>query len=506
MTKLIPSFAQIGIAALVLLSFGLRLCVFQETPYVTGWDGYFYLIQVQSLLETGAMHTTDSSLIYPFLLVWVKLIGDYVLAFKVVAALLSSVFVGLTCWLGWRFSKRWEVALLLGSWFVFSPHLTYFAAQYPKNLLGLIFFLGLMLVLSFFEKSPRKYSILILFSMLILNYFGHRMTFVCSVGLLVAWSIFRWFNWKWWLGSLVVGVGFILTSSLFSGVLNLSDLDRFDGMFTLELQFAVWSFYQSFSEVNLLSFSWKFEIFSNVILLVSAGLYIAKQWFLGDYKEDTNIDVSFDWSLFYANLLLVYGLLFPFFKWSLVGFSYRLVLVFFLITPIVTIFIAKEFSKKILIGLSFILVSSSFYSIQSYQPKKHDAPYLTYEKATKKTLQKIPATSIELLIAHNSLAEYFTFTTHIDALPWLPEYTIDSTQLWRIATDIRPNQLEYYLTPQQQKLTHRLTVQYFLIREDVWQFFLKEVKKDNDIGLLNELQTWRNPHCIRPGFLLKLKE
>ena len=109
----------------------------------------------------------------------------------------------------------------------------------------------------------------------------------------------------------------------------------------------------------------------------------------------------------------------------------------------------------------------------------------------------------ELVIAHNTLAEYFTFTSGIDAMPWLPEYEIKKSKLWRIATDVRWATMRAFLSDEDERLVHRIGVNYFLMPEFVWQTFLNELNSEKEIELLKQINTWRNPHKIRPGFLLK---
>ena len=139
-----------GIVSLMTLTFIQHLWTFVQTPYVTGWDGYFYLIQAKAIIEEGSMHSSDSSLIYPLLVVLVQVFGDYILTFKVLTALIVSLIVGVSYQLGAEISQKKEIGLLLAVWFVFSPHLTYVAAQFPKNILGFLFFLLTILILSRF--------------------------------------------------------------------------------------------------------------------------------------------------------------------------------------------------------------------------------------------------------------------------------------------------------------------------------------------------------------------
>ena len=76
--------------------------------------------------------------------------------------------------------------------------------------------------------------------------------------------------------------------------------------------------------------------------------------------------------------------------------------------------------------------------------------------------------------------------------------------MWRIAADVRELELEYYIGEENMKYVKRLNMGYFLIREDLWQLFLKLViEKDNDTELYNRVNTWKNPSEVRPYYLGK---
>lgn len=119
----------------------LRLWSYSQTTFATGWDSYFYLIQIKSLATEGQMHSSDLSLIYPLMYGVHALVGDYELAFKVCAAALATAFGIATYHLVSKTTNSTILALLAIAYSTFSPHLSYFAAQYPKNLLGLILFI-----------------------------------------------------------------------------------------------------------------------------------------------------------------------------------------------------------------------------------------------------------------------------------------------------------------------------------------------------------------------------
>ncbi|MFT5619652.1 MAG: hypothetical protein ACI85I_002899, partial [Arenicella sp.] len=54
--------------------------------------------------------------------------------------------------------------------------------------------------------------------------------------------------------------------------------------------------------------------------------------------------------------------------------------------------------------------------------------------------------------------------------------------------------------------TKKLSIGYYLIREDSWQAFLNKLQKNRELETLHQLETWRNPNKMRPSYLLKGKK
>lgn len=434
------------------------------------------------------MHSSDQSLIYPLLRVVNWFSGDYIAAYKMTAALLA----GLLTWGMYQVAIRWSqsmyVALLIGSISLFSPHLTYFAAQYPKNLLGFVFLLWLIASL----KERTSYSALVYW---ILNFFGHRLTFGLATIFALGWSIRNFLSIKKVIILLITG-GFLFgLSFVIPGLPNLTDIQRFEGLLSSDIQWAPYSFIKTFGAEDRIAIPWLTEIIiASLVYFLSIPflVQVEKRWLL--------------WTLFGISSLL----LFPFFTWDLTGMAYRFFLIYILLAPLFIPLLLKvnqdKITKVTLVFISLLLMLGSSYSYKSYQPAKHDAAYAKYAKLTEKSMEYLNPDSTALVIAHNALAEYFTFTTEIDALPWNPEYEILPTKLWRIATDIRQSEMGYYLSENELQQVHKIGIRYFLLPDYLWQKILQKATTAGDDFLLKKLNTWRNPHRIRPAFLLKKKK
>jgi len=470
------------------VSFCLRFFALSQTPYANGWDGYFYINQVRSFLEEGKMDVPDSSFIYPLLILTQIITNDYILSLKIVSCILAGAFSVSLFLLSLKWSKNLKTAVVLGCFTIFSPHLTYFTAQYLKNLLGVVLFLWLLYSID----SKVKFLSLIL---LVINFFGHRVTALLSfIALLVNYLFLRLSRYSAVIVTLFLFM-FLLVGPLLPGILNTFDIERFQGVFASYPQFAPYSFIKTFG-VELISIHWFIEIIVVcaifAVALVYAGLQIIRR------KIDHRLTLL---------LIILLLLIFPFFKWSLDGPGIRLLFIFILLCPLLIIILIKDLRNgHATTIICLVLLLSGFFSCKSYQPTKHDPPYGVYDVIAQEIASRPNKSAYELIIAHKSLAEYIVYATGIDAMSWLPEYAVDTEKLWRVVADVRDIQYSFYLDTEDLSKIHRLTPSYCLVREDVWKKFIMNVKNDQNNELLDELNTWKNPNKIRPYFMLKNKE
>lgn len=474
------------LVSLFTVSFVYRFLALSQTPYANGWDGYFYINQVRSFVEEGKMDVPDSSLIYPLLMLVQVVTNNYILSLKILSCVLAGSFSMSVFLLSLKWSDNIRAAMVLACFTLFSPHLTYFAAQYPKNLFGVILFLWLL----YFADSKIKFLPLLL---LVLNFFGHRITAVLSFLSLLAHYIFVRLPRYSMVIVIVFSFLFLIAGFLIPGILNLFDLERFRGIFTASYpHFAPYSFVKTFG-TELISVYWLAEIVSICIVFVVAIVFAGAQ--ITRKKSDHRMTTL---------LIILLLLIFPFFEWSLEGAAFRLLFVFILVCPLLTLFLIKDLRNSYVTGVLCVgFFLSGLVSYKSYRPAKHDPPYGVYNVAARQIASTVDNSTCELIIAHKSLAEYMVYATGIDAMSWIPEYEIETEKLWRIAADVKDIQFSFYLEAKDLDLIYRLTPSYCFIREDVWRKFIGNVEKDHNTTLLEELRGWRNPDKLRPYFMLK---
>jgi hypothetical protein len=479
---------SVGLCTIIFAaSFSIRFVAVDQTPYANGWDGYYYINQVKALLEEGRMDVPDSSLVYPLLVIIQLVTHDYVLSFKILTCLLAATFSLVLFLLSRKWSENEKASLVLGTFSLFSPHLTYFSAQYPKNLLGVILFLALLYSL----ESRMKFMSFVL---LVLNFFGHRVTAVLSfLVLLIHYSFGKLPRRMLVICGLLLLMMFTGVGLLVPGVLNVFDIERLQGIFSASPQFAPMSFIRTFG-LELISIPWLIEIVMACALFIFSTFYMVNQ--IRRHKIDRRLVIV---------LIVLLVLICPFFNWSLEGPAFRFVLMFILLCPVLGIFFISQLRNNYIILISCGTFCSLGLSNKTYNPEKHDPPYAVYHKVNTQILSMHDTASLELIVGHKSMAEFIVYETGIDAMSWLPEYSVDKEKLWRVAADVKDVQFRYYLSSPDLMFVKRLTPSYCFVREDVWQKLITLVKADNNIDLINDLNTWRNPDKVRPFFMMKNK-
>ncbi|MCK5841841.1 MAG: hypothetical protein KAH31_06725 [Candidatus Sabulitectum sp.] len=526
-----------------------------STEYANGWDGYYYLIQVQSLNNTGAMHSPEYSLVYLPVIALHAITGDYVASYKISAALIKTLFVlsvySLTLSL-LRARKpincvdsnntSFYAALLAAALSAASPSLNFFFTQFPKNLLGfalLFFFISLVYRTSRIWRTRTRRNILgIRFlagsagSVLLLGatYFTHRFSAVLSLVFLMLFflpwlkrlsdhlrttkkqskgsSLVSWLRKHIRKAILLIPlIFFVLLSGKLSLALSFYDLEVITDNLSHTPIFVPVSFIQAFGYEKLTT-AWTIEIFLACVLpVLTVTLLLCRKRFnflrLG--RE------------YYILIIISLTGPFPFFKFSLTGLSYRLLYATLLIFPLLCapyinhgIHKIIEFTtdkkrqrlESMLILLFVFLLISSFYTGRSYNPEIHDPPYDLYQELAEESITALADIEFELIIAHKALAEIITYTHEVDALPWAPEDYFPRQRVWRITAGILRDEVAMYLSPElADRYFFSLSRDYALMREDHWEAFVQSIA--NEPVMLEAVHTWRNPMEQRPAYMQK---
>lgn len=467
---------------LSLLSVFIRFIALNQTSFANGWDGYYYLMQAHSFITYGHLQSADSSLIYPYFIFFSYLIPNYEMAFKVGAAILGGMFSFACFYVIYTYFKSFNLAVLGTAISIFSPGITYFVSQFPKNLLGLVF-----LVFALFYLTQKKYLLVLIF--VLLATLTHRLTGALGI-IFILVSFVKSLPWKY----LAFAAITLIIISFLPGILHVSDLERFDGELSIVPQFAPISFLQlGITRGKIL---WILEV---EIVSLSAIIYIF--FIVKDAIREKRI--SFERLGF---LILFVILMFPFMVMRHGSMAYR----FFLLLPFVTPFIAiatlKNINVRVIRFLTLVFLTASFISYRSYDPRLHDAPNKLYHDIAFRINEKYSPENFPLIIAHKSLAEVIIFKTKFDALNWAVPANFEKTKVLRVVHGIPQRFLDRYDINNSTSRVTWLGSNYCIMPELVWETTLEKAKKRDDRQFLKLVHKGNNPLKPRPYFLLKGKE
>ncbi|MEI9921605.1 MAG: hypothetical protein WDO14_22870 [Bacteroidota bacterium] len=458
-----------------ILSTTLRFLSGDQTHHPTGWDGYYYVMQVHSWMTSGHMQSPDYSLIYPYFTIITFIVHDPIPGFKIGTALISGL---LTISIFYYLIRK-DVALMIVcaacSYIAFSPLVTYFILQFPKNALGFVFFI-------LFMSSLKRLSFwtAVFFLCTILT---HRMTGTFALITIVVYA-FRSVSWKW----IVAGAVVVIAIGFLPGIIHISDLARLDGQFTATPHWAPFTFTKIFPT----SLNWFFE--ADLVLITIMTIACTVLMFINDKSMES-------WTWF----SLVIISLFPFFSFAPGDLGHR----FFMIAPIVIIVLISLLAKPApvaSISWTSLLILLSFFSWKSYKPWAFDAPNKVYSTIVERLTDRYNSATYPLVIAHKGLAEMIIFKTDFDALNWLPPEDISTDSVLRITHGVTNSDFRKYLGENELSGVKTISSGYFTLPETTWQRFVTAAKKENSPTVIRRIYGDNNPMKPRPYFIRKGKK
>jgi hypothetical protein len=462
----------------------MQFIALSQTQYANGWDGYYYIMQVQSFFQKGTLHTPDHSLVYPFYILLSGLIKDYIIAFKVGSAILAGIFVASAVVISGRSTPNKHAPYLVGAFFIFSPTFYFFTAQFPKNLMGLIFLIWFI----YFLTDKRMIAAGIFF---MLAFMTHRMMAGISLILLLL-SFLQKVNLNILIPFLVIS---FIASYCLPGLIHYSDLARFTESFSTTLYFPPIRFL-SFFGVEKLTWYWIIEIF----VLFAAFLFCLAQLVYNYYKE-RKLDV---FKLYLLIILLLLSL--PIYSFGGADIGFRLYLVFILISIITFPFAMTKTPKWLSMTAIGILLMVSVFSFKSMVPANFDPPYENYFIVTKQMIECLDEKKVDLIIAHESLAQIIIIYSNFDATNWQAIDSAKYASTWRVSSDISYYHFKKYLNHESMSYLSHLHNDYYLLREDKWHQFYQNAIIARDSILISKFDSWINPTKPKPGYLTSRKE
>ena len=491
------------LAVLLVLTFKVRYQMYLKSNHPTGLDGYYYALQAKSFAETGKLENPDIETGYYLCGMFAKICGDPIKGVKLCDACTSVMTCFAVFLLMLAATKNVFFAFLGFLLTAASPSFTLMGINYINNQIGLMFLMLFVAALIFlnenykslkrFEKIFYTFGAVLLF---VLSGLSHKVTFVYSVFVLGIFLLSKSKNllkvlWKkkWMLVTALTvfavcavgGVMFVkLHSPRFLNSFKLWNLPLSNHRM-LESQLSrfgiveIWLYYVT---------AWAGGIFFAITKKPNRLLALAiPVVFFLFWNPDSDMGLRMIQNTVVVGIPVSVYLL-----WSLaeskIPFKLQNGICAFLCLPVLYI---------------------TFLTPALYEPRR-DPPYEKYKRIVK----DVELGDNSLLIAHLGLNHVYTYYKNLrDCLNWNCDFEVKDNDVWRLAYGADEGRVkmvlmnsEKFAWPQIAEQVSEVSLDYILIKEELWQEYL--LLEDKEIA--ETFNNWYNPHEARPEFIRKKRK
>ncbi|MBE7412842.1 MAG: hypothetical protein L6Q54_01495 [Leptospiraceae bacterium] len=446
-----------------------------ESKYAFGLDGYYYVVQVRSYIENGKFLIPDFSLVFYFFVFLSKFGNDIVFTNKLGISLILSFIAVPSYLLGKKISNR-TGGIFLSVFIISNTLIFYFAIEYLKNLLGIMFMLFFLNeYFSILKNKMHSFIAIKLFLFASFSLLSHKLTGALCIFLLFV--LFLYYFRK--ISFLFKIIGFILIFFIFlivyqNLIFHFLDLDRFNNFDLEHLQISARSYWR---EIQPCSTFYSVEIFVYAVIPIFSILL----WFYSN---------GYERRILFIAIFLYYLFNIPFLKFIEKDAAFRLYIVNFIPSGIVLLLGIKRLPNTIILMFSvciflYIIPSRNFHNNRTK---------INYSEL-EKIVPKIAVPSNALLIAHPGFDYFYHYTTKKEVFRFLPEVEYKEKPIYRIVFGLSydyVNKKNLY-----SKDINILNSEYSLMKEESW----KKIHNSMPKNMYNSYNNWRNPYLHRPNFL-----
>jgi hypothetical protein len=495
----------LGIAACLAAAAAVRAVFVFKDAYATGFDGYYYALQVKSLIHNGEILNGDNSIVFVLLRLFSFFIPDVVAANKVAAIVLCSLAALPFFLLARRLTGSLAAAVAASLAFSLSFSQIYMTFEIVKNGVSVLFAAAALYCLArFFEGKASKAGALVFFG---LAFFTHK----AAAGTLIVMAAAHFAAYAWlgrkrlfrkWkpphfvlaafaLAAIAAAVVAVLTSA---GTLRLVDVGSL------------------FKQLTFDSFLDRFRMFAaeTTNLRIKAEyflLYAAPLAFLPFLVR--RLRARDEGPAGKAFLLAAYAtqwvLLNPFLYFSWVSTSYRLLLMSSLFAALELGIMLSDLAglaararRAVLYASAASVIFLLSVSLPGMYRRFHTGRYPDYAGLAPAVMTlKTRLGPEDKLIAHQGLSFFIWYSTGIYTQHFLPE---SSEHYYRLVYGLGPAHFARYENEPGYEPAAVVRLPYVLVKEDVWRMFFR------DYGdRLKVCRSWQNPSERRPETVYGVK-
>ncbi len=489
-----------GIAVCLAAAALVRAVFLFKDSFATGFDGYYYALQVRSLIENGEVLNNDKSIVYPLLRFFALCFNDVVVSNKIAAIVFCSLTVVPFYLLTYRLTSSHIITFAAALFFSLSFSQIYMSFEILKNGISLLFALWFIYCLAcFFDRWPYKVGALVFF---VLGFLTHKATAGALIVLALAFGLGAFLVKRRSFPAgrrtvvlvaaaavAILAVAGIVFLSL--GPLRLLDLQNLWGQFRLE---SVWERFRLFT-VQVADIRIKIELF----LLYAVPLVFIP--FLVKLLRNPRV-TTLRKIFMVACYITQWVLLNPFLEFSWESASYRLVLISLPFTALEIAlmlarvrFMSRRVPRALAAGVLTALVVITLPGMWQRFHTDRYPPYSELNPAVVSLQLKIPPGG--KLVCQSGLSFFIWYTTRIYTEHFLPD---DPDRYYRLAYGIGPDHFRRYADRPGYEEPVEIRPPYTLVKETVWRMFYTEYAPR-----LRILSDWHNPSRERPPFVYAVK-
>lgn len=471
-----------GLGLLTSAAFAVRLWRLSESAEPPGWDGYYYVVQADSLWLEGRLHVPDASWVLYLFGALRALVGEPVGAVQLGSSLLAAACVPVSFWVGRALARRESAGWWLAAWAAASPSLTHLAADFPKNLGVAAPLLAMFACAASERPRVRVMAAAFAFAASLAHRLGAALVIIALAGGLAGWLLRRRRAGAIWpvALSLAALAAFAVASAVLPNLLHPEDLSRLQGQFSLR---PGWPPPIPYFALRATAWPERIELMLPWLAL-PAGVVALARW------PEHRPQVA-------ASLACLACIVLPTWRGDALDVGYRLSLM----GPLVSVPIATAWASRSSLAPRRWLLAPALAAVllarAGFGPED-GPPYRRYRKLVDAVPRPLP----ELLIAHQGISFLYDHRTGHEAMAWAPEPWLDRSRVGRLAWGIRDGEWEAFAAGAE-PAPRRIDSDYVYVREDVWEAFAAQARVHGDDELRDRLEDWRNPSRVRPRSLLR---
>jgi len=491
-----------AIAVCLLAAAAVRAVFLFKDEFATGFDGYYYALQVKSLIVNGELLNRDNSIAFSLLRFFSFFIPDVPAANKIATIFFCSLAAVPVFLLARRLTGSPVAALTAALLFSLSFSQIYMSFEIVKNGVSMLFVAAALYCLSRFFETRRHKLFALGFS--VLGFFTHK----AAAGLLIVMGAAFFISFAWFDRlklfrkrrpvHFIAGAAALaaVTAAIVFSIATLRPVDLGGFLGQLSPESVLGRFRMFLTETTNARIKTEYLLYYAVPLAFLP--FLVK-------RLRTRSAPPSGKAFLLAAYLTQWVLINPLLRFSWISTSYRLMLMSALFAALELGIILKDLAalagkgrKPAALAACGVLLILSFTSLPGMYRRFHTDRYPAYARYAGPIMAlKTLLGPDDKLIAQQGLSFFIWYETGIYTQHFLPE---DDTRYYRLAYGLGPGYFTRFTEAAGCEEPVAIKLPYVLVREKAWRMFYREYG-----DRLKIVHAWENPEEIRPATVYGVK-